>query len=96
MFLDGGRVWTPDGRFAVGGGDLEQDDFFASTGAGISYQTVVGAVQLALGYKLNPSALNLRESDEVLTALEEGRPVTDAEPRGIRRLHLHFAIGSSF
>jgi len=96
VFLDGGRVWTPDERFALGVEDLEQDDFFAATGAGISYQTVVGAVQLALGYKLNPSALDLRESDEVLSALEEGRPVTDAETRGIRRLHLHFAIGSSF
>ena len=96
VFLDGGRVWTPDRRFALGVENLEQDDFFASTGGGISYQTVVGAVQLALGYKLNPSPLDLRESDEVLTALEEGRPVTDAETRGIRRLHLHFAIGSTF
>ena len=96
VFLDGGRVWTPDARFALGAGDLEQDEYFASAGAGISYQTVVGAVQLALGYKLNPSALDLRTPEDVLAALEEGRPVTDAEARPGRRLHLHFAIGSTF
>jgi outer membrane protein insertion porin family len=96
VFLDGGRVWTPDARFALDAADLEQDDFFAATGAGISYQTVVGAVQLALGYKLNPSTLDLREPEDVLAALEEGRPVTDAEERSARRLHLHFAIGSTF
>jgi outer membrane protein insertion porin family len=96
VFLDGGRVWTPDRRFALDAADLEQDDFFAATGAGISYQTVVGAVQLALGYKLNPSALDLRAPEDVLAALEEGRPATDAEERPGRRLHLHFAIGSTF
>jgi outer membrane protein assembly factor BamA len=95
-FLDGGRVWIPDERFALGAPDLEQDDFFAAVGGGISYQTVVGAVQVALGYKLNPSALDRRSPDDVLSALEEGRPVTDAEARSGRRLHLHFAIGSSF
>jgi outer membrane protein insertion porin family len=96
VFLDGGRVWTPDRRFALDAADLEQDDFFAATGTGISYQTVVGAVQLALGYKLNPSALDLRAPEDVLAALEEGRPATDAEERPGRRLHLHFAIGSTF
>ena len=95
-FLDGGRVWTPDDRFTLGRPDLEQDDFFASVGGGISYQTVVGAVQVAVGYKLNPSALDLRAPEDVLAALEEGRPVTDAEARSGRRLHLHFAIGSTF
>ncbi|HYC32416.1 MAG TPA: BamA/TamA family outer membrane protein [Gemmatimonadales bacterium] len=95
-FLDGGRVSIPDERFTLGRPDLEQDDFFAAVGGGISYQTVVGAVQVALGYKLNPSALDLRAPEDVLAALEEGRPVTDAEERGRRRLHLHFAIGSTF
>jgi outer membrane protein assembly factor BamA len=96
LFLDAGRVWTPDERFALGAADLEQDDYFAATGGGISYQTVVGAVQLALGYKLNPSALDLRTPEDVLAALQEGRPATDPEERSGRRLHLHFAIGSTF
>jgi outer membrane protein insertion porin family len=96
VFLDGGRVWIPDDRFALGVPDLEQDDFFAATGGGISYQTVVGAVQFALGYKLNPSVLDLRTPEDVLGALEAGQPATVAEERSGRRLHLHFAIGSTF
>lgn len=96
VFLDGGRVWIPDERFALDAPDLEQDDFFAAAGGGISYQTVVGAVQVALGYKLNPSALDLRAPEDVLEALVDGRPVTEAERRSARRLHLHFAIGSTF
>lgn len=96
VFLDGGRVWIPDERFALGAPGLVQDDFFLSTGGGISYETVVGAIQLAVGYKLNPSELDRRSPEDVLEALQAGRPVTDAEVRGIRRLHLHFAIGSTF
>ena len=72
VFLDGGRVWTPDDRFALDAGELDQDRFFLGTGAGIGYETVVGAVQVALGYKLNPSALDLRDPDEVLQALIDG------------------------
>jgi outer membrane protein assembly factor BamA len=95
-FLDGGRVWTPDDRFRLDAEDFEQDDFFYAVGGGISYQTVVGAVQLAIGYKLNPSALDLRSAEDVLSARQAGLPATDAEPSSGRRLHLHFAIGSTF
>ncbi len=69
VFLDGGRVWTPDDRFSLDAGEFDQDRFFWGTGLGIGYETVVGAVQVALGYKLNPSALDLRDPDEVLQAL---------------------------
>ena len=55
VFLDGGRVWTPDDRFSLDAGEFDQDRFFWGTGLGIGYETVVGAVQVALGYKLNPS-----------------------------------------
>ncbi len=95
-FLDGGRIWTPDDRFRLDAEEFEQDDFFYSVGGGISYQTVVGAVQLALGYKLNPSVLDLRSPEGVLEARQAGLPVTSAEARSGRRMHLHFAIGSTF
>ncbi len=95
-FFDGGRVWTPDERFRLGVDEFRQDDFFYSVGGGISYQTVVGAVQLAVGYKLNPSPLDLRSPDDVLDAREAGLPATAADPSSSRRWHLHFAIGSSF
>lgn len=95
-FLDGAKVWTPDDRFALGAGPLDQDRFFFGTGVGIGYETVVGAVQVALGYKLNPSPLDVRDPDEVLQALEEGRPIDSVPTDSRRRLQLHFSIGATF
>jgi hypothetical protein len=65
-------------------------------GAGIGYETVVGAIQFAVGYKLNPSPLDLRSPQDVLDALEEGRPLSSVPTESRRRLHLHFSIGSTF
>jgi outer membrane protein insertion porin family len=96
VFLDGGRIWTPDRRFALNAGDLDQDDYFFGTGAGISFRTVVGAVQLALGYKLNPSALDIRDPAAVLDALSTGQPLSSVPTESKQRLHLHFAIGTTF
>jgi outer membrane protein assembly complex protein YaeT len=96
VFFDTGRIWSPDRRFALNAGELDQDDYFAAVGAGIGYETVVGAIQLAVGYKLNPSALDLRSPQGVLEALEEGRPLSSVATESRRRLHLHFAIGSTF
>jgi outer membrane protein assembly factor BamA len=95
-FLDGARIWTPDDRFDLETEDLDQDRFFLGTGVGIGYETVVGAVQVALGYKLNPSALDLRDPDEVLEALQQGRPIGTVEPDSRRRFQLHFSIGATF
>ena len=95
-FLDGAKVWTPDDRFSLDAGELEQDRFFFGTGVGIGYETVVGAVQVSLGYKLNPSQLDLRDPDEVLQALEEGRPISSVPTDSRRRLQLHFSIGATF
>jgi outer membrane protein insertion porin family len=95
-FLDGARVWTPDDRFSLGAGELDQDRFFLGTGVGIGYETVVGAVQVALGYKLNPSELDQRDPDEVLQALQEGRPISTVPTESRRRLQLHFSIGATF
>lgn len=96
LFFDTGRIWTPDSRFALKAGDLDQDDYFASVGAGIGYETVVGAIQLAVGYKLNPSPLDVRSPQGVLEALEQGRPLSSVPTESRRRLHLHFSIGSTF
>ncbi|HYF40074.1 MAG TPA: BamA/TamA family outer membrane protein, partial [Gemmatimonadales bacterium] len=69
VFFDNGRVWNPDSRFALNSGELDQDDYFSAVGTGIGYETVVGAIQFAVGYKLNPSALDLRSPQGVLQAL---------------------------
>ena len=96
LFLDGASVWTPDDRFSLDAGELDQEQFFLGTGAGIGYETVVGSVQVALGYKLNPSELDLRDPDEVLQALQEGRPIDTVPTESRRRLQLHFSIGATF
>lgn len=96
-FLDGGRVWTPDGRFLPTGGALLEDQLGTrarwGTGVGVSIGTPVGAVQLDVGYKLNPSALDVRDPRAVGQALLEGRPVTDVPVRPIQRWHLHLSLG---
>jgi outer membrane protein insertion porin family len=96
LFYDGGRVWIPDDRFALNAGELDQDKFYQSVGIGIGYETVVGAIQVALGYKLNPSPLDLRSPQDVLDALSHGTPIDAAPTSGARRFHLHFSIGTSF
>jgi outer membrane protein insertion porin family len=95
-FLDGARIWTSDERFDPSAGELEQDRFFLGTGVGIGYETVVGAVQVALGYKLNPSALDLRDPDDVLQALRDGEPIDNKPTSSLRRFQLHFSIGATF
>jgi outer membrane protein insertion porin family len=96
LFFDNGRIWNPDSRFALNAGELDQDDYYSAVGAGVGYETVVGAIQLAVGYKLNPSALDLRSPEGVLQALTEGRPLSSVPTENRRRWHLHFAIGSTF
>ncbi|MFL5514440.1 MAG: outer membrane protein assembly factor [Gemmatimonadales bacterium] len=92
LFLDLGKVWTPDTRFKLA--VLEGDtDLRFSLGTGISYQTPVGAIRLGLGYKLNPSDLDVRDAGEVLAAVEQGLPATTAETDWSRRLHLHLSFG---
>ncbi len=95
-FVDGGRVWTPDGRFLPTEGALLDDQLGTrtrwGTGVGVSIGTPVGAVQLDVGYKLNPSILDLRDAQAVGQALLEGRPVTDVPERPIQRWHLHLSL----
>jgi outer membrane protein insertion porin family len=96
LFYDGGRIWTPDSRFALGAGVIDEDRFYQSVGIGIGYQTVVGAIQVALGYKLNPSALDLRAPQGVADALRNGTSIEAAPISSSRRFHLHFSIGATF
>jgi outer membrane protein assembly factor BamA len=96
FFYDGGRIWTPDSRFALNAGTIDQDEFYQGAGFGVGYETVVGAIQVAVGYKLNPSALDLRDPQEVADALQRGLPIESAPASSSRRWHLHFSIGATF
>ena len=95
-FLDGARIWTSDERFDPNAGELGEDRFFMGTGVGIGYETVVGAVEVALGYKLNPSALDVRDPDDVLQVLRAGEPIDSKPTDSMRRFQLHFSIGATF
>ncbi|HEY7504001.1 MAG TPA: BamA/TamA family outer membrane protein [Gemmatimonadales bacterium] len=93
VFLDAGRVWTPDERFSQTALLPENSELRWSAGVGLSYQTPVGAIGLSLGYKLNPSPLDLRSADKVLDAFEAGQPIESVETDALSRLHLHFSFG---
>jgi outer membrane protein insertion porin family len=96
LFYDGGRIWTTDDRFALSTAVIDEDDWYHAVGVGIGYQTVVGAIQVAVGYKLNPSPLDLRSAEDVRSALTNGTSI-EAEPTSSsRRFHLHFSIGATF
>jgi outer membrane protein assembly factor BamA len=96
LFYDGGRIWTTDDRFALNTAVIDEDDWYHAVGVGIGYQTVVGAIQVAVGYKLNPSPLDLRSAEDVRSALTNGTSI-EAEPTSSsRRFHLHFSIGATF
>lgn len=96
-FVDAGRVWTPDGRFLPTEVPLVPDQLGdrvrVGTGIGVSLGTPVGPVQLDLGYKLNPSSLDIRDAMAVGRALLDGAPISDVPAERIRRWHLHLSIG---
>jgi outer membrane protein insertion porin family len=96
MFLDGGRVWMPDDRFRdpdVPRDPLGQEDFFLGAGAGVEFGTIVGPLRIDLGYKLNPSPLDLRAPAPVAIALVTGQPLSSVPEDPLKRWHLHIAIG---
>ena len=113
-FLDGGRVFQPatayDGlfegeRFAAFRQILADEDAFRfGAGVGLQATTPVGAVSVALGYKINPSYLDIRDPQDaadVLRRLAAGEALdpfdTDLVPTSpIRRFQFHLSIGQSF
>jgi outer membrane protein insertion porin family len=95
VFLDAGRVWTPDDRFEVD--DLQDERrWFFGTGAGIDLNTLVGPIKFSVGYKLNPSPLDLRDAADILEALQEERPIESAPTDWKKRWHIHVSLGRGF
>ena len=96
-FLDGGQIWTPDERFALDAGELDQDKFFFGTGVGFGYETVVGAVQVARGLQAEPLAARPPGPERrPRPPSRPARPSTTSPPASWRRLQLHFSIGATF
>jgi outer membrane protein insertion porin family len=96
VFLDGGRVWTPDDRYLHPDDPYDQDKVYYSAGGGVGIETPVGPIRVSVGYKLNPSPLDLRDPDEVLHALLEERPILDEKTSEWRRVQIHLTVGRVF
>ena len=95
-FLDGGRVWTDDGRFDRDGDLYHDEGWFYGTGAGLDVLTPVGPIRLSVGYKLNPSIMDLADSRDVLEALLNNRPIDEVPLQQSRRWQIHLSFGTGF
>lgn len=95
VFFDAGRVWSSDRRFMRDDPNDEQRWFYGA-GAGVDVLSIVGPIKVSLGYKLNPSFLDVRNPDAVLDALQNGRSIESVSANWKRRLHLHISLGQTF
>lgn len=112
VFLDGGRVFAPSRAYTdvltEGPGFetfrdvLEREGGYRfGTGAGVQYLTPVGFINVALGYKLNPSFLDVRRDDDLIDIYLRSvnfEPIDlESYPASfLRRFQLHFSIGQNF
>jgi hypothetical protein len=77
-------------------GDLDQDRVYYSTGGGVGLDTPVGPVRVSLGYKLNPSALDLRDPGKVQDLILDGESILEAPIQRWRRFQFHLTVGRAF
>ena len=96
LYLDGARIWNPQEDFQVDLGWADENGFFYGIGTGMLFRSPVGTFRLDLGYKLNPSAQDLREASEVVDALQNGQPLEQVTVHPWRRFHGHLSISVSF
>jgi outer membrane protein insertion porin family len=95
-FLDGGRVWNDDPRFPDNGELYGDERWFYATGVGLDVLTPVGPIRLSVGYKLNPSVMDLADSRDVLEAALNDQPLGDLPLQQSRRWQLHLSFGTGF
>ena len=95
-FLDAGRVWTDDARFAAPDLGLRPQRMFYAAGAGFDWKTLVGAVRLLVGYKLNPSVLDLADPRDVFGAMQANEPLDNLPRHALQRWQFHLSIGTGF
>ena len=93
VFLDAGRVWTPGSRFEPPDPELALEPWAFGTGVGLQYSTPFGPVRVAVGYKLNPTRVDLLSATQVAQALASGGDLSGLEIDPLHRWHLHLAIG---
>lgn len=94
-FLDAGRVWTVDERFTDDTDTYGVERLFWAAGGGIDRYTRLGTVRLTVGYKLNPSILDLARPGDVAEAFLNDVPLQALPTYRGRRFRLHIGLGRS-
>ena len=95
VFLDAGRVWTPGDELEPGDEALALEPWAYGTGAGVQIASPFGPIRLSVGYKLNPTRVDLLPASEVARVLAAGGDLAALPTEGFRRWHLHLTIGQT-
>jgi outer membrane protein assembly factor BamA len=95
VFIDAGRVWTPGDDFQPGDPELALEPWAFGTGVGIQIGSPFGPVRIGVGYKLNPTRVDLLPPGDVARALAAGEGLGGLTPEPFRRWHLHLTIGQT-
>jgi outer membrane protein insertion porin family len=93
VFFDSGRIWTPGADFEPEDPALAIEPWGHAVGGGLQIGTPVGPVRVAVGYKLNPSQVDLRSPADVARALAAEEDLSSVPTDDLRRWHLHLSIG---
>lgn len=95
VFLDAGRVWSPGDQLQPGDEPLALEPWAYGTGGGIQISSPFGPIRLAVGYKLNPTRIDLLPPGDVARALAAGEGLSGLATESGRRWHLHLTIGQT-
>lgn len=93
LFFDSGRVWSPGTRYDPPDPELATEGWFHAVGGGLQFNTLFGPIRLGLGYKLNPSILDVVPADRVLDAVLTGTSLSTLPVDEGRRWHIHVSLG---
>lgn len=93
VFVDTGRIWTDDERFTDSKDPYGVEKLFWSTGVGVDYRTVLGSLRVSVGYKLNPSVIDLADPEEMTQAVIAGTPLEELPQHAGRRFQVHLSFG---
>lgn len=93
FFFDSGRVWSPGRRFDPADRELVAEGWRHGIGGGVHFGTIVGPIRVGIGYKVNPTRVDLLGPAEVANALANGTPLETLATDALRRWHLHLSIG---